>query len=153
MQRPINMFNTLYTGGTFDIFHYGHVRFLKRCSFLAKEVVVSLNTDEFIREFKGFAPIMSYEERKEALENCPYVSKVIKNVGNQDSKPAILQVKPDILAIGTDWVDKDYYKQMNFTQEWLDKNKISLVYLPYTDVISTTKIKQRILEIEGTPCY
>ena len=42
----------LYTGGTFDLFHYGHANFLKQCNLLADEVIVSLNTDEFIKKFK-----------------------------------------------------------------------------------------------------
>ena len=40
----------LYTGGTFDLFHSGHVNFLSRCKLLADEVVVSLNTDQFIKK-------------------------------------------------------------------------------------------------------
>jgi cytidyltransferase-like protein len=57
----------LYTGGTFDIFHYGHINFLRQCSLLADEVIVSLNTDEFIKEYKGRPPIMSYDEREKSL--------------------------------------------------------------------------------------
>jgi glycerol-3-phosphate cytidylyltransferase len=134
----------LYTGGTFDIFHYGHVNFLRQCSKLAEEIIVSLNTDEFIQSYKGVPPIMSYNEREKSLRSCKYVSDVIPNVGGSDSKPAILSVKPDIIAIGDDWAKKDYYKQMQFTQKWLDENNILLVYLAYTEGISTTEIKNRI---------
>lgn len=134
----------LYTGGTFDIFHYGHVNFLRQCSKLAEEIIVSLNTDEFIQSYKGVPPIMSYDEREKSLRSCKYVSDVIPNVGGSDSKPAILSVKPDIIAIGDDWAKKDYYKQMQFTQKWLDDNNILLVYLAYTEGISTTEIKKRI---------
>ena len=55
---------TLYTGGTFDILHYGHFSFLEKCKLISDEVIVALNTDEFIKEFKGITPIMTYEERK-----------------------------------------------------------------------------------------
>ena len=136
---------TLYTGGTFDLFHYGHINFLKQCSVISNNIVVSLNTDEFITEYKGRPPIMSYEERKQSLEHCKYVSKVIPNTGGKDSKPSILKVQPDIIAIGDDWAKKDYYKQMDFTQKWLDENNIVLIYLVYTKGISTTDIKNRII--------
>jgi len=135
----------LYTGGTFDLLHYGHINFLKQCSVICENIVVSLNTDEFISEYKGNLPIMSYKERKKSLEQCKYVSKVVPNIGGKDSKPSILKVQPDIIAIGDDWAKKDYYSQMDFTQEWLDSNGILLVYLAYTQGISTTDIKQRIL--------
>lgn len=135
---------TLYTGGTFDLFHYGHINFLKQCSKLADSIIVSLNTDEFIQEYKGQLPIMTYSEREKSLLSCKYVHSVIPNIGGADSKPSILEVNPDIIAIGDDWAGGNYYKQMNFTQDWLNDNDILLVYLAYTQGISTTEIKNRI---------
>lgn len=134
---------TVYTGGTFDLFHRGHAEFLKRCARFG-EVVVSLNTDEFIQSYKGKPPIISYEDRKAVLDACTWVSVVIPNIGGADSKPSILEVKPDIIAIGSDWAKKDYYKQMQFTQDWLDENDIMLLYIPYTEGISSTEIKRRL---------
>ncbi len=133
----------VYTGGTFDMFHAGHVNFLRQCSMLG-QVTVSLNTDEFIERYKGRPPIMSYEERRKVLESCVYVDRIIPNIGGADSKIAILQVNPDVIAIDTGWAVLDYYKQMSFTQEWLDENGFVLVYLPRTQNISTTDIKQRL---------
>jgi glycerol-3-phosphate cytidylyltransferase-like family protein len=75
------------------------------------------------------------------------VRSVIPNEGGSDSKPAILSVKPDIIAIGDDWAKKDYYKQMNFTQEWLEEQGIVLVYIPYTRGISSSDIRKRILSL------
>lgn len=133
----------LYTGGTFDLFHYGHINFLRQCKILADEVIVSLNTDEFIEKYKS-KPIMSYEERKSCLLSCKYVDKVVENFGHYDSKPVIESIKPDIIAVGDDWAKKDYYSQMSFTQDWLDEKNIILLYIPYTKKISTTIIKERI---------
>lgn len=108
------------------------------------EVVVSLNTDDFIEKYKGKLPAVSYDERRRVLEACRYVSQVIPNAGGKDSKIAILQVMPDIIAIDTGWAQLDYYTQMSFTQEWIDEHGFLLVYLPRTQKISTTEIKQRI---------
>ena len=137
----------VYTGGTFDLFHAGHVNFLKRCKEIAGElgsVVVSLNTDEFIKEYKGKPPVVSFSDRMAVLKACKYVDQVIANSGGSDSKPTILQVNPNIVAIGSDWAKKDYYKQMQFTQDWLDDKDISLIYIPYTKGISSTEIKTRL---------
>ena len=139
----------VYTGGTFDLFHAGHVNLLKACDKLSGEhgeVVVSLNTDAFINRYKGKPPVMSYKEREAVLKACRYVDVVIPNEDGEDSKPAILAERPQILVIGSDWAKKDYYKQMNFTQEWLDNQNILLCYVPYTENISTTNIKKRICE-------
>ena len=140
----------VYTGGTFDLFHSGHTRFLKACRRLAGEdgkVIVALNEDDFIQAYKGKPPIMSFAERKEVLLACKYVDGVVPNFSGADSKPCIGSVQPDLIVIGDDWARKDYYAQMQFTQAWLDKHDIGLVYVPYTQGISTTELKQRIKKL------
>jgi glycerol-3-phosphate cytidylyltransferase len=134
----------VYTGGTFDLFHRGHVNFLRQCKEIGDYVIVSLNTDEFIHRYKGEYPVVSYEDRKEVLLSCKYVDKVIPNSEGEDSKPAILDVNPKFIVIGSDWAKKDYYKQMNFTQEWLNENGYMLIYIPYTENVSTTLIKKKL---------
>lgn len=138
----------VYTGGTFDLFHVGHLNLLKRCHEIAGhkgQVIVSLNTDEFIEEYKGKPPVIRYQDRKAILESCKYVSFVMENYGKADSKESIILAQLiDVVAIGSDWARKDYYKQMNFTQDWLDEQGISLIYIPYTKGISSTQIKTKI---------
>lgn len=133
----------VYTGGTFDLLHRGHVSFLKRCSEIG-DVTVALNTDEFIERYKGKPPIMSYAEREAVLLGLRYVSDVVPNVGGANSRISIDLAKPDFLVIGSDWARRDYYKQMMFDQDWLDERGIALCYIPYTDGISTTNIKGRL---------
>lgn len=135
----------VYTGGTFDLFHAGHVNFLRQCSHYG-EVVVALNTDEFVKEYKGFYPIYPYFEREVLLRACVYVSDVVPNIAGKDSKPSILAVMPDYICIGDDWQHKDYYKQMGFDDKWLREHGITLKYLPYTQGVSTTDIKNRICQ-------
>lgn len=140
----------VYTGGTFDCFHAGHVNFLKQCSIIGDRVIVSLNRDEFIEKYKSKPPIMSYAERYDILNACRYVDYVIPNTGDEDSKPAISKVRemfPNsqmFIVVGSDWAKKDYYKQMQFTTEWLNSLNIVLIYVPYTEGVSTTEIKARI---------
>ena len=141
----------VYTGGTFDLLHSAHIRFLKACRRLAGEdgrVVVALNSDVFIEAYKGSLPIMSFDERKELLLGCRYVDSVVANIGGADSKPSIEQVMPDYVVVGDDWARKDYYAQMQFTREWLDQHRFQLVYVPYTPGISTTELKKRIAKTQ-----
>lgn len=134
---------SIYTGGTFDLFHPGHLSFLRRCHSLGR-VTVSLNTDEFIHGYKGKPPVMTYIEREAVLLGCKYVDRVIPNEGGNDSKVAILRVKPDLIVIGSDWARRDYYAQMGFDQDWLDEQGVGLCYIPYTQGISTTSLKNRL---------
>jgi glycerol-3-phosphate cytidylyltransferase len=137
---------TVYTGGTFDLFHAGHVDFLRQCKEFGN-VVVSLNTDTFIEEFKGKKPIMSYEERKAVVGACRYVNMVMKNIGGSNSRPSIDMVEPDFIAIGSDWLEKDYLSQLGITVKYLEENNIKLIYIPRPadeNRISSTNIKERL---------
>lgn len=141
------MSNIVYTGGTFDLFHSGHVNLLKRCKEIAGldgKVVVALNTDDFIWQFKNKKPICSEIERASVLLSCKYVDEVVMNVGGQDSKIAIDLVGPNYIVVGSDWAEKDYYAQMSFSQKWLDERGIGLVYVPYTKTISSSEIRGRM---------
>jgi len=140
----------VYTGGSFDVFHAGHADFLYQCKKIAGpdgKVVVALNSDEFVARFKS-QPTCTYEERRRVLEACRYVDEVVENVGNEDSTKTIesLVCRPNFLVIGDDWANRDYYKQMNFTPEWLAERDISLLYVPRHRHLSSTDIKQRILK-------
>ena len=133
----------VYTGGTYDLFHRGHVNFLRKCAEFG-QVTVALNTDEFNFEYKNRTPTMGFEDRKAVLESCKYVSEVVENTGGRDSKPTIMRVRPEIIVAASDWARKDYYKQMSFDQDWLDEQGIALCYIPYSWGISTTEILKKI---------
>ncbi len=146
---------TVYSGGSFDLFHCGHVNLLRYCKHLAGitgKVIVGLNTDQFIEKYKGNPPIMNYKERESCLLACKYVDEVIPNIGGIDSKKTIKKIKDkiDIIVIGSDWLEKDYLKQMSFTWDWLMKMKIGICYFPYTQNISTTQIKKRLNETSNS---
>ena len=134
---------TVYTGGTFDLFHSGHASFLERCAQIGS-VTVALNTDEFIKDYKGKAPVMSYAEREAVLLSCRFVDRVIPNFAGADSRPTIELISPDFIIIGSDWARRDYYAQMKFDQDWLDARGIALCYIPYTQGISSTQVKRRM---------
>lgn len=137
----------LYTGGTFDLFHWGHINFLKECRKLVGadgKVVVSLNKDEFVLRYKKQKTVFSLEERKTMILASGFADQVITNEGDEDSKWAIERVRPNIIAISSDWARRDYYSQMRFTQDWLDERGIILAYIPHTKGISSTEIRYRL---------
>lgn len=136
----------IYTGGTFDCPHIGHAIFFRKIRkiFPNDYLVVALNTDEFIEEFKGSKPLYTFDERKELLGLLDEIDAIVPNTDGADSRPTILRTNADVIVIGNDWLEKDYCKQMGFTPQWLRDYNITLCYLPYTDGISTSDIKRRI---------
>lgn len=135
----------VYVGGSFDLPHHGHYRLLKKAAELGS-VTVALNLNDFSKQYKNKSLVMSYEERREVLLSCKWVDNVIPNSGGADSKPAIESVKPDFIVAGSDWAKLDYHSQMGFTKEWLEQRGIILVFVEYTDEISTTELRRRILD-------
>ena len=133
----------VYIGGTFDLFHHGHIALMKYAKSIADEVVVSLNTDEFNLQYKGRRPVMTLEERITVVSACQYVDKVDINDGGYDSKPAILRNKPDFILHGSDSVGDGELKRLGIDEEFLKMHKISMVYFPLVKGISTTELRRR----------
>ena len=136
--------SVVYTGGTFDLFHFGHVNLLAKCRALGDRVVVALNTDEFVARYKGQLPVWNYAQRESMLRACRYVDDIIVNVDGEDSKPTILSVRPSFIVIGSDWAAKDYCSQLQCAPDWLEAQKISLFYVPYTEGVSSTMLRQQM---------
>lgn len=137
----------IITLGTFDMLHIGHLNLFKRCRSYVNggQFIVGLNTDEFIEKYKGKKPIMSYLERYEIIEATEMVNKIVPNDQPDGTiKEVLLENKIELIIIGSDWLRKDYLKQIGLTIEWLEDNNISLCYVPYTMGISTTEIKNRL---------
>ena len=135
------------TAGTFDLFHVGHVNLLRRCRVLAGdegEVVVILNLDEFVERYKNKRPVIPYQDRAEVLRACRYVDVVIPNVGNEDLKPVLDDLRPDVLAVGDDWKERDYHAQITASPGWLRGRGINLRYLPRTAGIASSLIRGRL---------
>lgn len=133
------------TLGTFDILHYGHIRLLKRLDNFPADKYVGLNTDEFVKKYRGKPPVMSYEERKQSiLEVFPDYTVIPNNQSDGTIKKVLDKVKPRIIIIGSDWLARDYLKQIGLTTHDLYLRDIDIFVVPYTESISSTEIKKRI---------
>ena len=137
----------VYNGGTYDLLHVGHLYVFRQCRELAGpggEVVIGLNTDEFVEEFKEHKTVQSYLERSEILSAIKHIDRVIPNVGGRDARIAVEAIRPDIIAVGNDWYsvnDEKYCKQMGFTRDWLMERSISLRYMKWMPGYSSTNIR------------
>jgi len=118
------------TYGTFDLFHVGHVRLLKRVSEFGDKLIVGCSTDAF-NTLKGKKSVFSYEERAEILLSCKFVSQVIPEENWEQKVDDIKKYNIDYFAMGDDWAGK-FDSLEEFT---------NVVYLPRTSGISTTLIK------------
>lgn len=135
------------TVGTFDLIHRGHIDLFMFCKKLAGEdgqVIVAVNTDEFVEQYKGKKPIINTTHRVDMVRSVRWVDRVVVNKGNEDCTEVIDQIQPQYLVVGSDWLDKNYLKQTNLTRKYLEDMMISLVYTPrFYD--SSSSIKEKII--------
>lgn len=64
-------------GGCFDIFHYGHLIFLRKARETGDSLVVLLESDKFIKQKKKKNPTHTQQERAEILAALSYVDYVV----------------------------------------------------------------------------
>lgn len=126
--------------GTFDIPHLGHAAFLKQCEQFSDEVVVGVNSDAFVRHYRGVPPVFGELERLALIGRLGYRTMINDGPGRE----LIEHVKPRIVAVGTDWAKRDYFAQINTPVEYFEEYAIALLYLPYTPGISSTELKARL---------
>ncbi len=131
----------VFTSGSFDLFHVGHLNILERSAILGDELIVGVSTDELIQHYKGMPPVIPFEQRVRIISSIKCVTKVVKQV--KLTEVAQLQREEiDIVTIGDDWENK-YLEGLEWMKQQPGKK---VVYFPYTPGISTTGIKKKIIE-------
>lgn len=126
-------FNTCITYGTYDLFHYGHLRLLTRIKEMCSTLIVGVSSDAF-NLHKGKKCIIPYEQRAAIISALECVDKVIPEESWEQKPVDIETYHVDALIMGSDWSGKFDYL--------LDKCKV--IYLPRTPGISTTELKTYI---------
>ena len=125
----------ILTYGTFDLLHYGHINILKRAKALGDYLIVGLSTDEF-NAVKNKKAYHNYETRKKMLEAIRYVDLVIPENNWEQKVNDIQRYEADVLVMGDDWAGSDKF---NYLQDYCE-----VIFLPRTQGVSTTKIKQEL---------
>ena len=127
------------TYGTFDLLHAGHINLLRRAKELGDYLIVVVSTDEFNWNEKQKKCYFSYVESKKLVEAVRYVDLVIPEENWDQKISDVKEYHVDTFVMGDDWKGK-----FDFLKDYCE-----VVYLPRTEGISTTKIKQD-LGLNGT---
>jgi cytidyltransferase-like protein len=99
-------YETVAVSGGMDPIHFGHVRMIQEAAQFG-EVIVILNSDEWLMRKKGFV-FMPWEERAEIIESIKGVRKVVR-VDDSDGSvcEALRREKPTYFANGGDRTNKN----------------------------------------------
>ncbi len=138
------MYKNVYAIGVFDLFHRGHVEFLKQAAFLGLRLIVAINGDEKVAGYKR-KPYNSENDRLEIVRACKYVDEAFI-LNGYDNKEYIEKYQIDIIVHGNDWEIESYMKQLRVTKEYLQDRNVDVVLVPYTQGISTSGLISLIRE-------
>lgn len=128
------------TLGTFDIPHAGHQAFLRRSAEYG-DLIVGVNSDAFVAQYKGKRCVYDQYERMALIEEMGYEARLNDGPG----RVLVSQVLPKIITISTDWMfPKDYLNQIGIQEDYLRYRDIHIVFIPHTSGISTTNIIDRV---------
>lgn len=130
-----------YTAGVYDMFHVGHLNVIKNAKALCNYLIVAVSTDVVVETAKHKKPIIPFEERAKIVEAIRYVDKVVPQESYDiDAKiKAAIENKIDVMFVGDDWKGTEKW---NIIEEKLHLIGVDLVYLPHTNGISSTMLRE-----------
>lgn len=135
-------YNVGFLCGTFDLFHTGHLKYIKKASQYCRKLVVGINSDVVVKSYKDKYPIISCKDRINIVKSIKYVYNAIE-LNSRDKTDAHKRVKFDVLFMSEQWRNSEYYMDIELE---MSKLNVDVIWLPYTPEISTTQIINRILK-------
>lgn len=130
----------IFTAGSFDLFHFGHLELLRKAKEMGDYLIVAVSTDELIKGAKGLAPIIPFKERYELIKHCDYVDEVLTQTTLIDIEQFILS-GAETFVIGDDWISRTDNDGLN----WL-RDRDLVAFVEYTQHLSSSEIKKRIIQ-------
>lgn len=126
-----------YTTGVFDLFHIGHLNILKQAKEQCETLIVGVSTDELVA-YKGTKAIIPFEERLEIVRAIRYVDQVVPQE-SMDKLLAWEQLGFNVMFVGSDWKGTTKW---NLIEKQFEEKGVEIVYFPYTEHISSTKLRK-----------
>lgn len=142
MDRKSKKYHIGFTGGTFDLFHIGHLNLLRRCKEECDYLMVGVMSDEFVEHQKGRKPFVPLEERMEIVKGIRYVDEVVPVDFHNTIKPdAWTLYHFDVCFSGDDHANEAGFL---WEQQKLRELGSDMIFFPYTKQTCSTKIKTLI---------
>ena len=135
-----------FVQGVFDLFHIGHLNLLERAKSHCDYLIVGVNSDELVMQYKKKQPVICVEERMRIIGALKIVDKVVK-MDDRDKIKAAKENGFNVIFMGDDWKGTDFYNQME--KELKEKVNVDIVYFPYTNSTSSTILTNFIKKYEN----
>lgn len=131
-----------YTTGVYDMFHVGHLNLLKRAKAECEFLIVGVTTDELV-SYKNKKSIIPHKERMAIIESIRYVDRVVPQE-NMNKMEAWEKLKFNVMFVGSDWQGTELWNK--FENDFAEVG-VDIVYFPYTEGTSSTKLREVLDQI------
>lgn len=138
----------VYIGMTADIMHPGLIHIINEATKYG-DVIVGLLTDKAIAEHKRL-PYLTYEQRKEVVENIKGVSEVIPQE-EWSYVDNLKRIRPDYIIHGDDWKNGPLREIREQVFEVMNEQGGKVIEIPYTKGINSSSLDKEIKSIGTTP--
>ncbi len=129
-----------YTTGVYDMFHIGHLNILRRAKEQCDYLIVGVSTDQLVEKDKNKTPIIPFENRCAIVEAIKYVDQVVPQE-DKNKLGAWEKLHFNKMFVGSDWQGTPQWQGF---EEQFRPLGVEIVYLPHTDGISSTMLRDII---------
>lgn len=131
----------VYTVGTFDLLHVGHLALLEQCRTFGDEVVVGVASDSVVNSYKPNVPVVPLDQRIEMLEALRCVD-AVRPYYELEYVSACRELDADIFVIGEDWGKNPHNIDV---ESYLKAKGKKIIQVFYNARTSSTAIKQDVM--------
>ncbi len=130
----------VYTVGTFDLLHVGHLALLEYCKSLGGILAVGVASDRVVNSYKPNVPVIPLEQRMEMLRALSCVD-IVRPYDDLEYVSGCKELNADIFVIGEDWGNKPHNLAVEAYLKSAGKQIKQVLYNPRT---SSSAIKQNV---------
>ncbi len=131
----------VYTVGTFDLLHVGHLALLEQCRNLGNVVAVGVASDNVVNSYKPNIPVIPLDQRLEMLKALDCVD-IVRPYYELEYITACKELNIDIFVVGEDWGSKPHNLDV---ESYLRATEKKIVQVSYNSRTSSTSIKNDVI--------
>jgi glycerol-3-phosphate cytidylyltransferase len=137
----------VYTVGTFDLLHVGHLALLEQCRTFGDKLVVGVASDSVVSAYKPNVPVIPLDQRREMLEALQCVD-AVRPYYELEYVSACKELNVDVFVIGEDWGSNVHNIDV---ETYLKQEGKKIVQVFYNTRTSSTSIKQHVMDQNSLP--
>lgn len=131
----------VYTVGTFDMLHVGHLALLEHCRRLGSIVAVGVASDRVVHSYKPNRPIIPLNQRMQMLKALRFVD-IVRPYFELEYVSGCEAVDADIFVVGEDWGKNSHNVNV---ESYLESKGSKIVKVHYDLRTSSTQIKFNVI--------